>query len=62
MPTARQLYKYPLEELTRPYGLSFEYVKATYRPLFPYYGIEYNYSEEWVEKSVPLYLDFLDAL
>ncbi len=56
------IYKYPLEELTRPFELSFEYVKADYRPLFAYYGIEYNSSEEWIEKSVPLYLDFLNHL
>jgi len=56
------IYKYPLEELTRPFELSFEYVKADYRPLFAYYGIEHNASEEWLEKSVPLYLSFLDNL
>lgn len=56
------IYKYPLAELTRPFELSFEYVKADYRPLFAYYGIEYNSSEEWVEKSVPLYLEFLNVL
>lgn len=55
-------YKYSLEELTRPFELSFEYVKADYRPLFAYYGIEYNSSAEWIEKSVPLYLNFLNAL
>jgi putative NADPH-quinone reductase len=56
------IYKYPLEDLTRPFELSFEYIKADYRPLFAYYGIEYNSSEEWIEKSVPLYLDFLNHL
>jgi putative NADPH-quinone reductase len=56
------IYKYPLEELTRPFELSFEYVKADYKPFFAYYGIEYNFSDEWIEKSVPRYLDFLNAL
>jgi putative NADPH-quinone reductase len=56
------IYKYPLEELTRPFELSFEYVKADYKPFFAYYGIEYNSSDEWIEKSVPRYLDFLNAL
>jgi putative NADPH-quinone reductase len=56
------IYKYPLEELTRPFELSFEYVKADYKPFFAYYGIEYNSSDEWIEKSVPQYLDFLNAL
>ena len=53
------IYKYPLEELVRPLELSFEYVKADYKPLFAYYGIEHNSSQQWIEKSVPLYLDFL---
>ncbi|RBQ03349.1 NAD(P)H-dependent oxidoreductase [Pedobacter miscanthi] len=56
------LYKYPLSELLRPFELSFEYVKADYRPFFAYYGIEFNSSEEWIEKSVPLYLEFLKNL
>ncbi|PSL32011.1 NAD(P)H-dependent oxidoreductase [Chitinophaga ginsengisoli] len=55
-------YKYTLTELTRPFELSFEYVKADYQPLFAYYGIELNSSKEWIERSVPLYLDFLNAL
>ncbi|KAA3435926.1 NAD(P)H-dependent oxidoreductase [Rufibacter hautae] len=55
-------YKYTLEELTRPFELSFEYVRADYRPPFAYYGIGVNASSEWIERSVPLYLDFLDAL
>lgn len=55
-------YKYTLAELTRPFELSFEYIKADYQPFFAYYGIEFNSSDEWIEKSVPLYLNFLDAL
>ena len=55
-------YKYTLNELTRPFELSFEYVKADYRPFFAYYGIEFNSSTEWIEKSVQPYLNFLDAL
>jgi putative NADPH-quinone reductase len=53
-------YKYSLEEMTRPFELTFEYLKADYRPLFAYYGMTFNPSEEWIEKSVPLYLDFLN--
>ncbi len=53
------VYKYTLEELTRPFEITFEYVKADYQPFFAYYGIEYNSSPEWIERSVSLYLDFL---
>ncbi len=47
-------------ELTRPFELTFEYVKADYRPPFVFYGIELNSSEEWIEQSVPRYMKFLD--
>lgn len=55
-------YRYTMEELTRPFALTFEYVRANYRPPFVYYGIELNTSAEWIERSVPLYLKFLDSL
>jgi len=55
-------YKYTLAELTRPFELTFEYIKADYYPFFPYYGIELNSSSDWIEKSVPLYIDFLESL
>ncbi|WP_437918506.1 NAD(P)H-dependent oxidoreductase [Sphingobacterium sp. LRF_L2] len=54
-------YKYTLRELTRPFELTFEYIKADYQPLFAYYGIELNTSQEWIERSVPLYLSFLES-
>lgn len=57
-----EVYKYTLAELTRPFELTFEYVKAVYKPLFAYYGIELNSSDEWIERSVPMYLDFLNSL
>jgi len=59
-PTGR--YKFTLEELLRPFALSFEYVKADYRPFFAFYGLEYNSSPEWIEESVPKYLGYLEAL
>lgn len=54
-------YRYTLKDLTRPFDLTFEYVKADYQPFFAYYGIELNTSKEWIEKSVPLYLEFLES-
>lgn len=53
-------YRYTIEELTRPFELTFEYVKADYRPPFVFYGIELNSSEEWIEQSVPRYMKFLE--
>jgi len=55
-------YKYTLEELTRPFELTFEYVKADYKPFFAYYGIERNSSKEWIEQSVTSFMDFMDNL
>lgn len=59
---ATEKYKYTLAELLRPFELTFEYVKADYRPFFAYYGMELNSSEEWIEKSVSPYLDFINDL
>lgn len=56
-----EVFKYSLTELTRPFELTFEYVKADYKPLFAYFGIEHNASAEQIEKSVAKYLDFLNA-
>jgi len=55
-------YKYTMNELFRPYELTFDYIKADYQEPFVYYGIENDPSEEWIERSVPMYLEFLDAL
>ena len=54
-------YRYTLEDLTRPFELSFEYVRADYKPFFAYYGIDINTTNEYIEKSVPLYLEFLNS-
>lgn len=55
-------YKYTMEELTRPFELTFDYIKADYKQPFVYYGIEMDSSKEWIEKSVPEYLEFIDTL
>lgn len=57
-----EIFKYTLTELTRPFELTFEYVKADYKPFFAYYGMELNSSDEWLENSVPLYIEFLKSL
>ena len=53
-------YKYTLKELLRPFELTFEYIHADFRPFFAYYGIELNSTTEWIERSVPLYRQFLE--
>lgn len=59
---AQGKYRHTIIEFTRPFELSFEYIKADYQKPFVYYGMEYNTSTEWIEKSVPQYLDFIDNL
>jgi putative NADPH-quinone reductase len=53
-------YKYTMDELTRPYELSFEYVKADYRSFFVFDGLDHDISAERVDKSIPMYLDFIE--
>lgn len=55
-------YRHTIKEFTIPFELSFEYIKADYQKPFVYYGMEHNPSPEWIEKSVPQYLDFIDNL
>jgi len=55
-------YRYTLEELTRPFELTFAYIKADYRGFFAYYGIERNATESWIGQSVPGLLAFMDSL
>ncbi|MBE4947928.1 NAD(P)H-dependent oxidoreductase [Chryseobacterium culicis] len=55
-------YKYTMKELFRPYELTFDYIKADYKEPFVYYGIERDSSDEWINRSVPMYLEFLDNL
>ena len=55
-------YKYTLAQLTTPFELTFEYVRADYKYFFAYYGIELNATPEWIEKSVTKYMDFVDTL
>jgi len=55
-------YKYTLQQLLAPFELTFDYIKADYKGFFAYYGIELNSSQEWIENSVPEYLDFVNKL
>lgn len=55
-------YKYTLKQLTAPFELTFDYVKADYKPLFAFYGTEHQLSTERIEKSTLDYISFLEAL
>lgn len=55
-------YKYTLEQLTTPFKVTFEYVKATYKPLFAFYNAENNPSVKSIEKNTQEYISFLKSL
>lgn len=55
-------YKYTMKELTTPFELTFDYIKADYKKPFVFYGMEQDASEETIERSIPLYLEFIDGL
>ncbi|SHK76557.1 NAD(P)H-dependent oxidoreductase [Chryseobacterium polytrichastri] len=55
-------YKYTMKELTTPFELTFDYIKADYKEPFVFYGIEQDASEETIERSIPLYFEFIDGL
>ncbi len=55
------IYKYTLQELTRPFELSFEYVKADYQPPFAFYGLEHNVSASHIAWGVQSYMTFLEG-
>lgn len=55
-------YKYTLKQLTAPFEITFNYVKAAYKPLFAFYGSEHNSTTERIEKSAQDYISFIEAL
>lgn len=55
-------YEYTLEELTRPFEVTFKYVRAEYRPLYAFYGEEHSPTKEDIENNAQGYIDFIDNL
>lgn len=55
-------YKYTLEQLTAPFKVTFNYIKADYKSLFAFYGAEHNAIEERIEKNALDYISFLESL
>lgn len=55
-------YKYTLQQLTAPFELTFDYVKADYQPFYAFYGIERQGTSDRIEKSAEDYVAFLESL
>ena len=60
--SAEGKYKYTMNELLRPFEVTVNYVKAEYKSFFAYYDIEQNATEEWIESSIPPFLDYVNSL
>lgn len=55
-------YSYTLKQLTAPFEITFQYIRADYRPMFAYYGLEHRATPERIEQSVTAYLSFARSL
>ncbi|MEJ7558604.1 MAG: NAD(P)H-dependent oxidoreductase [Pedobacter sp.] len=55
-------YKYTMENLLAPFELTFNYIKADYRPPFILYGMELQTTRERIDESARQYLDHLASL
>lgn len=55
-------YKYTLEQLTAPFEVTFDYVKADYKSLFAFYGAEHNATMERIEESAGNYIYFIENI
>lgn len=55
-------YKYTLQQLTAPFEIAFNYIRADYKPLFAFYGAEYNGTIERIEKSAQDYVSFIEKI
>lgn len=55
-------YKYTLKQLTAPFEITFDYIKADYKPLFAFYGAEHDATEARIEESAKDYISFLGEM
>lgn len=55
-------YKYPLEVLTTPFEITFNYIRADYKSLFAFYGAEHHVTIERIEKSAREYVSFIESI
>lgn len=55
-------YKYTMEHLLAPIELTFNYIKADYRPPFILYGTDLQSTIEHVDEGAKQYQDYLSSL
>lgn len=55
-------YKYTMAQLTAPFEITFDYVKADYKSFFAFYGAEHNPGTEEIRQNARDYVSFIEAL
>lgn len=58
-------FKYTLQEFTRPFEITFDWIKADYQPFFAFFGAPHTADEtalQKVEQSATAYISFAEAL
>ncbi|SEW51817.1 NAD(P)H-dependent oxidoreductase [Chitinophaga arvensicola] len=60
--TATGRYKYTLAELTAPFEVTFNYIRADYKSFFAFYGMEHDPSVEKMEEGTREYLSFIAGI
>lgn len=60
--TASGRYKYTLEQLTAPFEITFNYIKADYKPFFAFYGVEHSPTTAQIDQSASDYIAYIDSL
>lgn len=55
-------YKYPLEILTTPFEITFNYIRTDYKSLFAFYGAEHNATTERIDESACEYVSFIESI
>ncbi|MBT2865633.1 NAD(P)H-dependent oxidoreductase [Chromobacterium violaceum] len=53
-------YRYPMDELLRPFELTCSYIRARWLPAFTLHGAEHDLSDAEIDASADAYLRYLD--
>lgn len=54
-------YKYTMAQLTAPFEITFDYVRADYQPFFVFYGVEHRPTQEQIDQSARDYIAYTET-
>lgn len=60
--TASGRYKYTLAQLTAPFEITFDYVRADYKSFFAFYGVEHHATATRINESAGDYISFIEGI